>query len=189
MTTEAYVRDARFECHGAAISSNGDRPYWVNGADLPGYLNQIALDWSKTAILAHHAHFDGLILAHHYGIKPALWLDTLSMARLLIGNHLSVSLGSFAQHFGLAAKDVPYDEFKGKRWVELSNAVQVRLANGSCHDVAITWDIFCRLAKDFPQEEYGLVDATVRMFTEPKLVGDTALLGQIWSEEQASKAA
>ena len=62
------------------------RTAWFSGGDIAAGLAQF--DWSKTAVLCHHAHFDGLILAHHYGVRPALWLDTLSMARALIGNHL-----------------------------------------------------------------------------------------------------
>ena len=30
------------------------------------------LDWSKTALLAHHAHFDGHILTHHLRPHPGL---------------------------------------------------------------------------------------------------------------------
>ena len=110
MTTESYVRDSRFRAHGVGIrwqepGHNLDWPIrtaWFSGENIAAGLANF--DWSQTAVLAHHAHFDGLILAHHYGVRPALWLDTLSMARALIGNHLSVSLESLAAHFGLEAK-------------------------------------------------------------------------------------
>lgn len=41
----------------------------------------------------------------------------------------------------------------------------------------------------FPMEELMLIDATIRMFTEPKLIGNTELLGKIWRDEQARKSA
>lgn len=41
----------------------------------------------------------------------------------------------------------------------------------------------------FPQSELLLIDATIRMFTDPKLVGDTALLAEIWQKEEADKRA
>src|SRR5260370_34474838 len=93
MTTEEYVRDPRFEAHGCGSRFpfdplTGEGPaytMWVDHKDMHASLD--AWDWSKTAVLCHHAHFDGLILLHHYGIKPALYLDTLSMARLSHGNH------------------------------------------------------------------------------------------------------
>ncbi len=63
------------------------------------------------------------------------------------------------------------------------------MAQGAIHDVQLTWGLFCKLAQAFPAEEYALVDATVRMFTQPVLVGDTGLLGQIWQEEETKKSA
>src|SRR5215472_3252812 len=95
MTTEAYVRDPRFEVHGCAISVNGAAATWLH--DYGPHLKH-GINWSNTACLCHHAQFDGLILSHHFDIHPAFWFDTLSMARLLIGNHLPKSLETLAQH-------------------------------------------------------------------------------------------
>jgi DNA polymerase family A len=179
MTTEAYVRDPRFEIHGVGIR-------WPNG-ETQWYRELPQLD-NVDAVLCHHAHFDGLILAHHYGIKPEMWLDTLSMARMLVGPHISASLDSLAAHFGLGTKSIPYELFKGKHWHELSPAIREQVASGCCGDVSLTWDLFCLLAKSFPSEEYQLVDATVRLFTEPVLGGNTALLGEICTQEAQNKA-
>lgn len=186
MTTEAYVRDPRFEVHGVGVRFHNGDLQWFQDADY--FLHHMRdMTQELPAILCHHAHFDGLILAHHYGIKPALWLDTLSMARLLIGPHISKSLGSLAEHFSVGVKDIPYELFKGKHWHELSPAIQEKVADGCCQDVQLTWDLFCILAKSFPQEEYQLVDATVRMFTEPVLVGNTAKLAEIYQIEARAK--
>ena len=194
-TCEAYVRDARFRALGMGIrwqeqGHNFDFPIrtaWFSDGDIAAGLAQF--DWSKMAVLCHHAHFDGLILAHHYGVRPALWLDTLSMARALIGNHLSVSLESLAAHFGLEAKRVPYEAMKGKHWHEMEPALQAQLAEGCLHDVALAWDIFLQLSRGFPQSEYALVDSTVRMFVDPVLVGDTARLASIWEQEARARDA
>lgn len=195
MTTEAYVRDPRFEVHGCAIRLPYDLvtgegpPYtvWVNREDLHHPFDLI--DWANTTAICHHAHFDGLILAHHYGIRPARWIDTLSMARQQLGNHLSVSLDNVRQHFGMPFKRTPYEKFKGKRWNEMSPDVQNEVAYGACDEVESIWQIFNLLAKDFPPEMYLWVDNTVRMFTEPKLVGDINLLAEVWQEEVGRKAA
>lgn len=159
---------------------------WLRGADLVSVLQDI--DWSQTACLAHHAQFDGLILSYHFGIKPAMWLDTLSMSRVLIGNHLSVGLGSLAEHFNLGAKDVPYKLFEGRHWDEITSDVQWQLARGACQDVELTRRLFCLLAKELPQEEYQLISDTVKMFTEPTLIGNTKKLGDIWEQEVKYKA-
>jgi hypothetical protein len=195
MTTEAYIRDPRFEVHGCGIRPSEEftiirfeagKTEWLTAEDCKLYFSGI--DWSQCAVLCHHAQFDGFILSHHYGIRPKLWLDTLSMARLLIGPHVSASLASLAEHFGLHPKTIPYDLFKGKHWHELSQHTQSEVAQGCCRDVQLTWDIFSLLAQSFPQDEFPLVDATVRMFTEPTLVGNTARLGEIYQQEARAKA-
>lgn len=186
MTTESYIRDPRFEALGCGLLFvyPGEHPHrtWVDGPKLPGMFASI--DWSSTAVLAHHAQFDGLILSHHYGIKPRFWYDTLSMARLVLGTHLSVGLDSLSKHFGLQAKTVPYNEFRGKRFADLGRDLLGRLASGCLHDCSLTLEIFRRLAQHFPAEEYQTVDTTIRMFTEPVLEGDIDLLGEIWMEEE-----
>jgi hypothetical protein len=187
MTTEAYVRDPRFEALGLGMQLNGGEKTWIHGPAIKRALAQY--DWSKYAVLAHHAHFDGLILAHHYGVKPHVWLDTLSMARLQLGNHISVSLDSLSRHYALMAKSVPYDLFKGKRLAELDSNVLELLGSGCLDDVSLTFDIFQRLAVNFPQEEYRVIDMTVRMFTEPQLIGDTDVFAKVWVDEAERKKA
>lgn len=196
MTTEAYVRDPRFEAHGCAVKFEPSTPaHWYHHDQLVGQIPQDrgglfgAIDWANTACVVHHAHFDGLILAHHYGIRPRMWFDTLSMARLLLGNHLPKSLDSLAKHFGLGAKNIPYHWFEGRHWDEIPTDVQQMVAEGCCNDVELTWSLFCTLAQGFPQAEFQLIDQTIRMFTEPVLRGDTNLLATIWQEEAQETAA
>ena len=187
LTTEAYIRDPRFQSLLLGVRDAKGSLAWYGHEEIPAYLASV--DWSRTAVLAHHAHFDGLILAHHYGVKPRLWLDTLSMARQVIGNHVSAALGSLARHYGLADKSVPYELFKGRRWEELDQPVRRMLGEGCLHDIELTWDIFQRLAAGFPAEEYQVIDLTVRMFTEPTLIGDTDLLRKVWAAERDRKDA
>ncbi len=186
MTTESYVRDPRFEAHGVGVKTCSEyTASWLEGNEL----NKLAtfVDWSKTAILAHHAHFDGLILSHHYGIRPAMWFDTLSMARAVLGPHLPKGLGALAEHFNLGAKNVPYDLFKGKHWGELDASTQQAVASGCCHDVELTWHLFCLLSQGFPASEFALIDETVRLFTEPLLVGSPHMLDLVYRAERGDK--
>lgn len=149
MTTEAYVRDARFEALGCGfqwIFSTGEPArQWIDGPTLPEYFATI--DWEQQPVLMHHAHFDGLILSHHYGIRPKFILDTLSMARLQLGNHISVGLESLARHYGLPSKSVPYDRMRGRHWADMDAGLRAELAAGCLHDVSLTYDIFCRLMR------------------------------------------
>ncbi len=188
MTTEAYVRDKRFECHGWAVKWDNDHePKWYDDRQARYIFAQE--DWSDTAIIAHHQQFDGLILSHHYGIKPKLYLDTLSCARLLLGNHLSVGLDALVKHFGLAVKTVPYNLFRGKHWYELDRNTQQQVADGACHDVDLTWQLFKKLGPQIPREEFAVMDTVIRMFVNPVLRADTEMLARIWEREENGKAA
>ncbi len=135
MTTEAYVRDPRFKVHCVGIRwPNGDVSV-TSGKELKSYV-----DWSKTAVLAHHAQFDGLILSHHYGISPGFWFCTLSMARLMFPHIRSHSLEALAEFYRLPNKTVPYAEFKGKRG--LDSLLMLKLMEGCAHDIRLTYDIY-----------------------------------------------
>lgn len=181
MTTESYIRDPRFEALMVGIDD-----VWYGQEQIVAALD--AIDWPNTAIVAHHAHFDGLILWHHFKKRPGLWLDTLSMARQVIGNHVSVSLDSVAKHFNLSAKTVPYDLFRGKHWHQIDDYTRRTMGAGCVHDCQLTKGIFDGMATEFPAEEYQIVDITVRMFTEPCIVGDTAVLAEQWQREHDEKA-
>jgi len=186
MTTEEYIRDERFQAHMLGARDPRGNLAWHEHSDIPDFLASV--DWSRCGVLCHHAHFDGLILSHHNGVKPGAWLDTLSMGRLVLGNHIKLGLDSLASHFGLEGKSVPYDQFKGLRWEAIPHYLRRLLGSGCVHDVELTWDIFCRLARGFPVEEYQVIDHTIRMFTEPQFVGDLDAFGKVWTDEQQSKA-
>lgn len=184
LTTEAYVRDPRFEAHGAAIYCSGYKrpPEWVDGRNI----REACLDYNveQNVLLCHHAHFDGLILSHHYGIRPKAWCCTLSMARLRLGNHLSVSLEAIRRHFGLPGKITPYDLFKGKHWDEIDKPTQQLVADGAIDEVKSILTCFGYLCEGFPQEEYQVIDTTIRMFTEPVAHANLDQLRKVWAEDE-----
>ena len=187
MTTEAYIRDPRFEAHGAAIKwDKNTSAVWYDQRELAYILKEE--DWSDVFLIHHHAQFDGLILSHHFDIHPAMFGCTLSMARLLFGNHLSVSLDSVRKHFGMPAKTTPYNLFRGKRWSEIDGLARQQIAEGACDEVESIWKIFGLLMQQgFPPAELDVIDSVVRMFTDPVLELDTAILAKLWEEEAAKK--
>ena len=146
MSTESYIRDARFEAHGAAIKWQHNIPArWYPEKELRHVLKE--QDWFDIFLIAHHMAFDGLILSHHYGVFPKMLGCTLSMARLMLGNHLSVSLDQVRKHFGMPLKTTPYDQMTGKYWREMSPTVQQIVADGCCDEVESVWIIFCRFIR------------------------------------------
>ena len=163
LTTEEYVRDPRFKLHCLGIT-RGEHSGAVCGTDITSASLGCL---SKTSLVAHHAQFDGLVLSHHYNVKPAFWFDTLSMARLLFPHAKSHSLAALAEMLGLPEKTVPYEDFKGVR--ELSPELYRRVAAGCADDVKLTHEIFKRMLPHVPRSELRIIDLTIRMFTEPTL--------------------
>jgi len=191
MTTEEYIRSPRFDPHGAGVRDPDGLLMWLRPNMIPSYLNGLP---RPIAMLCHHAHFDGLILHHWFDWRPDAWLDTLSMGRVVFDGTVKLGLASLAEKLGLAAKSVPYDLFKGFHWHELSTDIQQQVANGAMHDCELTWQCCQAMLSGhpmvpytFPLPELPVVDLTVRMFTEPSLVGDPQLLGKAWEDENASR--
>ena len=181
LTTEAYIRDPRFEALLVGYALPDGRTGYIEQGNLKSFF--AGIDWANTGVVAHHAHFDGLILSHHFGCKPAMWFDTLSMGRQLFGNSLGLSLASLARHYGLQGKTVPYDLFIGRRWGELDAMTRKMLGDGAAHDCELTMRIFGEMLKTFPREELEIVDTTVRMFTEPCLLGDADKFAELRDTE------
>lgn len=199
LTTEEYVRHERFEPLGAAVrdtSVPGQQSTWMEPNELKEYLEAIAPAARSAArpvaCLSHHAHFDGLILSHHFGFRPDVWLDTLSMARVVFDSGVRNGLDDIAARLGLRPKSVPYDLFKGKHWNELDSHTKYQVAEGACWDNDLCWQAFNIMMTGghpavpyrFPPSELPVIDLTVKMFTNPTLVGDVEALGVAWKEEQ-----
>ena len=174
MTTEAYIRDPRFEIIGVGVKVNGHPTDWYSGENPGKFLK--SLDYSKRAILAHNCAFDGAILAWKFGIRPKLWLDTLSMARPLHGHVVSNSLKSLAEHYGLGVKGDEVIRALGKRRLDFTPQELAQYGAYCVNDVDLTYQLFLRLARGFPKDELRLIDLTLRMYTDPLIEIDTDLL-------------
>ena len=185
MTAEEYIRDPRFKAHLAGIKDGEDPALWVPAERLLSDPS-IRATLPRSAVLCHHAHFDGLILAHHYGIRPAFWFDTLSMSRLSFGTEVGGSLAKLAKHFKLPDKNVPYDLFKGLR--DLPRDITEQLGAGCAHDVELTHIIFKKLLPLVPRPELRNIDQTIRMFTEPQLLLDVPACQAELDSQRAKKA-
>ena len=101
MTTEQYVRDSKFEVIGLSLKVNDEPATWHTGDLL--YLHAVLsqIDWKRSALLAHNCRFDAAILAWRFGITPKMYMDTLSMARGLVGLRTSLSLHNLGRFFNL----------------------------------------------------------------------------------------
>lgn len=171
MTTEAYVRDPQFQAILLSIKID-DGPVRTLQGPAAIRLGLMALKpkLEQAAVLMHHAHFDGLILSHHYGIQPKRILDTLSMARALHGAKGGNSLAKLAERYGIGAKGTEIVNALGLRHEQFDDAALARYVEYCEQDVNLTYKLFVdHLMPIFPAEELRVIDLLVRMYTDPVL--------------------
>lgn len=185
MTTEAYIRDPRFEIIGVGVKVNDNPTDWYTG-DNPGRFLK-SLDYTKRAILCHHTAFDGAILSWHFGIRPRLWIDTLSMARPIHNVMVGGSLAKLSTYYGLGTKGTEVVQALGKRRADFTPTEIDQYGAYCVNDVELTWALFNKLKVGFPSSEMLVIDRTLRMFTEPMIRLDVPLLMQHLSNVRLRK--
>lgn len=187
MTTEAYVRDPQFRAHMVGIKNGDAKTVVVPERSIQTVFN--AVPWHETMVLCQHAHFDGLILSHHYGVKPAFYLDTLSMFRALYPTE-ACSLSNICKVLGLREKGGGYYDIVNTRGIEHLTPEEYKKCAWYCGlDCDLTKEIFDTLKHQFPASELRLIDQTVRMFTLPVLQINQDMLEEAKQEEIEAKAA
>jgi DNA polymerase len=185
MTTEQYVRSSLFEVIGVGVKVNDYPTDWYSG-DNPGKFLK-SLDYSKRAILCHNTAFDGAILSWHFGIKPRLWLDTLSMARPLHNVTVGGSLAKLAAYYGLGKKGDEVVAALGKRKADFTEADLAQYGEYCKNDVNMTKQLFDKLKVGFPSSELLVIDQTLRMYTDPVIELDVPLLEKHLEEVRTRK--
>lgn len=187
ITTEEYIRSPLFCAFGVGYKWYGEEgsAVWIRGSNLRAFFDSI--DWATTAVCCHNAQFDVAIVTWIYGKKPAFIFDTLSMARALRGIEVGNSAAKLAKEFGLPEKGRALHSTDGL-W-DLSFDVEKELAEYCKHDVFLCEEFLNRLLPGYPKSELRLVDATIRMFTEPQLGLDAALLTMAIAEEEEARTA
>lgn len=181
-----YIRDDRFHIHGVGIKINGGKTRWYVGANIALALRQI--DWTKSAMLAHNAPFDGFILSHHFGIVPTFYYDTLAMARGAHGHHMRHDLDTVAKAHGLPGKIKRSALADTKDKKQLTRAEERALGGYCIGDVNDTYEIFLRLKDYIPEPEMRLIDLTTRMFCDPVLLVDIDRVTEELHKEVGGKA-
>ena len=185
MTTEAYVRSPDFEVIGVGVKVNNYPTDWYSGDNVGKFLN--SLDYRNKAILCHHTAFDGAILSWHFGIKPKLWLDTLSIARPLHNLTVGGSLAALTTYYGLGKKGDEVVQALGKRKADFTPEELARYGEYCKNDVELTYALFNKMKKGFPVSELLVIDQTLRMYTEPTIELDVLLLREHLEEVIARK--
>lgn len=169
MSTTDYVLSPLFQVIGVSIKQ-GDGPItWYPGH--PGVVEDVlaAIDWKNAALLSHNGMFDGSITKWRYGHEPALYLDTLCMARAKTHAVLqSSSLAAVAAAFELPPKGDEVLLAKGKRLEAFTDRELADYGAYCAHDSFLCRSIFDRFMEyKFPKSELLVIDAALRMFINP----------------------
>jgi DNA polymerase len=199
MTTERYIRDPRFHCHGAGIQIATGKPKWITGDLLPKVYERI--NWEEVALVGHNLQFDASILAWKYGVVPKLYIDTLGMARAMIGPHSARKGLKYCAEVlcGMTKMD---ELAKAYNIPRLPPNIEERIADYTvgqprwnpekeiheAGDVVLTRAILDVMLPHFPKKELLALDWTVRAFACPRLYLDTEMLGFYIEEVRDQKA-
>lgn len=182
MTTEEYIRDPRFEAIGVAISHNGAPALFFPKPNIQQGLSTI--DWDNSMVIGHNMMFDGAILAWHYQRFPKAYACTLSMARGLgLNSQVGGSLKALiewmqARGIDVGAKGDEVHTFIGKRYADFTfdelNAYS-RYCKGDVNGTAKLFEVLSN-ELDFPASELRVIDEVMRLYCDPLLTLDSAML-------------
>lgn len=188
MQTDAYILDERYETIMLCIIDDEGKEDIIVGSESEITTQlQNYCDWSQVAVRAHNTLFDGFIMTQRYGIKPKLWMDTLSQARMFMPWLKSHSLANVCKTLGIGIKGTEVHNMVGKRLADMSAEEFDAYVEYCFQDTRLCRELGERFDKFTPVLEMKLIDMTIRMFTEPKLVGDTALMEKLYHDEVARK--
>lgn len=178
LTTEEYVRDDRFEVIGVAVKRNYEPTQWFSGTFKKTQDFLDTFDWANSIAVAHNAKFDMAVLNWLFTIRPKKIADTLSMARSIHTVEVGGSLSALSEYYELGKKGTEVVDNIGKRRLDFSPSELEQYGKYCIQDVELTHKLFLILMKklDFNIFELNLIDLTLRMFTEPRLVLDKSIL-------------
>jgi len=188
LTTEEYIRHERFQVIGVGIKIDDGESRWVTGTHNAIKQELDTIDWKSSVLLCHNTQFDGGILSFIFNIIPAIYLDTLSMARAKHGVDVGGSLAFLVEKYNLGRKGTEVVDAKGKRLEDFSMTDLAQYGSYCKNDVDLTYKLFQVLAPEFPESEIKLIDITLRMYTEPVLEVDDGLLQDRLEEVQLEKS-
>lgn len=184
LTTVDYCRDPRFEVLMCSVDDGEE----CRSFEEPEFRSWVkTVDWSQVAVGVHNAAFDLFVLSEHYDVHPAVVFDTMSMARSQ-GIEGGVSLDNLAKHFGVGFKGHEVLQTQGKHREDFTPDEWQRYVEYCMNDTALCRRIFeAMMEQGFPESELWVIDQTIKLFTEPKLLLDEPLAKQFLADEISRK--
>ena len=180
ISTEAYIRDPRFEVIMLGIRMPDGTKGVITGTHAEIKYKLDVIPWHEHAVVAHNALFDAAIMSWVFDIRPGLWLDTLAMANA-IHHGKSNSLSALAERYKLQEKGAYVNNMVGRHRLDITRAEFKQYAQYCMTDLDLCHDLFYLMSEGyydidtvdmrdrFPKKELELIDTIIRMFTEPVL--------------------
>jgi len=150
LTTEEYIRHEKFQVIGVGVKIDDQETEWITGTHNHIKTKLMEINWDEAILLCHNTQFDGAILSFIFNIVPAIYLDTLGMARAKHGVDVGGSLAALVERYQLGKKGTEVVDAKGKR-VEDFELQDLKQYGEYCkNDVELTYKLYNVLAQDFP---------------------------------------
>lgn len=182
MTTEAYIRDPRFECMGLSIKDSGKGTKFYREEQGIEVVRQL-IRQKERPVIAHNARFDGGILALRYGMHPAHYIDTKTLMTVahfapFAGGDSLAKAAVALQKAGhsIRSKGEFLANMKGVRSSDMSEQDWLDYGEYCIGDVDICYKLYTVLYPIVPEAELRMMDVTTRMYTNPKFEFDIEIL-------------
>ncbi len=191
MLTEEYVTDPRFEFILVSKKKNDEKTEWFSGPfkEIFKWMYYKGCFARDAAWLGHHMMFDCLCAAVHFKFVPRMIFDTRLMAQAVLRPYMrSVSLDACLKAVDLGIKKgTAVHNYIGYTRSMFSPQELKHYGAYGCDDVEGTYALFKYMLPQFPRKELEIIDSTLRMYLQPKLIADPDLLAELLQEERARK--
>lgn len=196
MTTEAYLRDARFETimFTAQVDDEPPRVAWGD-AEVRALLEELQLDRDDTVFVAHNARFDGAIIEWHYGIRiNALLCTQLLMREVGLSRLMDERLATLAEFLREHGHTVPQKgetvaRAAGLHLSDMDEPFRREYEHYCFKDVVIVHEAVGVLLSLCSIDALRAMTMSLEMFTRPVLELDKSLLDEYQAGQQGDRAA
>ena len=184
MSTSEYILGDPFQVICVSIRLPGAPAYLVWETDGEAIQKELDRIWDlydgEINLIGHNLKFDGAILAWVYNKIPKRFSCTLAVARAVLGGAVSShGLGAVAERLGLSKQKGTFlSRVNGLRREDILADPELKLGMETyCgDDVDICLMVYAMLKSQVPDEEWSVIDWTIRMFVEPLLTMNAQIL-------------
>lgn len=177
LSTEAYVRDPRFETQLLGVAVDDGPVMMFPAAQVPEVLQALNLNHPNTFTFIQNAKFDGFITTQHYNVQIANPVCTRAMSRWTGLSRLTrESLAAQCEFLGTGEKGGFITSMMGRRASDLTREEYQDYMNYCTQDVQQLRANVKVMLPYMSAESLEFIIMTTRMYTNPVLELDQPLL-------------